>query len=66
MKGKYLRAIGGFIFATLMLAGTLFVSSGTVEAQHRRRVIICSTVPLSNLQAVWIRPLGLSLGLSRV
>lgn len=45
MKGKYLRAIGGFIFATLMLAGTLFVSSGTVEAQHRRRVIIVRPYP---------------------
>jgi hypothetical protein len=45
MKGKYLRTIGGFIIATLMLAGTLFVSSATVEAQHRRRVIVVRPYP---------------------
>lgn len=45
MKGKYLRTIGGFAIAALMLAGTFFVSSGTVEAQHRRRVVIVRPYP---------------------
>ena len=40
MKGRYLKKIGGFILAALMLSGVVFVSAGTVEAQHRRRVII--------------------------
>jgi hypothetical protein len=40
MKGRYLKKIGGIILAALMLSGVAFVSAGTVEAQHRRRVII--------------------------
>ena len=40
MKGKYLRRIGGLILATLMLSGIAFVSSSTVQAQGRRRVVI--------------------------
>jgi hypothetical protein len=39
MKGKYLRRVGGLLIATLMLFGTVFFSSGSVQAQ-RRRVII--------------------------
>lgn len=45
MKGKYLRTIGGFVLATLMLAGTLFFSSSTVEAQHRRRIVVVRPYP---------------------
>jgi hypothetical protein len=40
MKGRYLKRIGGFILAALMLSGVAFVSAGTAEAQFRRRVII--------------------------
>jgi hypothetical protein len=40
MKGKYLRRIGGFVLAALMLSGIAFVSPSTVEAQGRRQVII--------------------------
>jgi hypothetical protein len=43
MKGKYskyLKKIGGFVLAALMLSGIVFVSPNTVEAQGRRRVII--------------------------
>jgi hypothetical protein len=45
MKGKYLRRIGGLILVTLMLAGIVFVSPGTAEAQRRRRVIIIQPYP---------------------
>jgi hypothetical protein len=38
MRGKYLRKLGGFILAALMLPGLLMLSSGTAQAQ--RRVII--------------------------
>jgi len=40
MKGKYLRRIGGLIFAILMVAGVAFVSPSTAEAQRRRIVIV--------------------------
>jgi hypothetical protein len=43
MKGKYLKKVGGFVLAVLMLSGIAFVSASTVEAQGRqagRRVII--------------------------
>lgn len=41
MRGKYLKGVGGFILATLMmLTGIVFVSPSTAEAQGRRRVII--------------------------
>ncbi len=42
MKGQYLKKIGGFILAALMLSGIVFVSPTPVEAQGRRhgRVII--------------------------
>jgi hypothetical protein len=40
MKGKYFKRIGGFILAALMLSGIAFVSSSTVQAQTRRRVIV--------------------------
>ena len=39
MKGKYLKRIGGFVLAALMLSG-IAVSSSTVQAQGRRRVIV--------------------------
>lgn len=37
---KYLRRLGGLMFATLILATSVFVSTGSVEAQQRRRVVI--------------------------
>jgi len=40
MKGKYLRRIAGFALSLLMIAGIAFVSSGTVEAQRRRIIIV--------------------------
>jgi hypothetical protein len=40
MKGKYLRKIGGLAITALMLFGIAFVSSGEVQAQRRRRVVI--------------------------
>jgi len=40
MKGRYLKRIGGFVLAALMLSGVAFVFPSTVEAQGRRRVII--------------------------
>ncbi len=45
MKGKYLKRIGGFILATLMLSGIAFVSSSTVQAQGRRRVVVVRPYP---------------------
>jgi len=39
MKGKYLKRIGGFVLATLMLSGIAFVSSSTVQAQGRRVIV---------------------------
>jgi hypothetical protein len=57
MKGKYLRTIGGFAIAAMMLAGTFFVSSGTVEAQHRRRVVIVRPYPYR-----FYRPFGWGYG----
>ena len=45
MKGKYLRKIGGLALAVLMLFGIAFVSSGEVQAQHRRRVVIVRPYP---------------------
>ena len=43
MKGKYsryLKRIGGFVLAALMLSGIVFVSPNSVEAQRRGRVVI--------------------------
>ena len=40
MKGKYMRKIGGLALTALMLFGIAFVSSGEVQAQHRRVVIV--------------------------
>ncbi len=37
MKGRYLRRIGGFVLAALMLSGMAFVSASNVSAQGRRR-----------------------------
>jgi len=45
MKGKYLRKIGGFALAALMLPGIAFVSPGDVQAQGRRRVVIVRPYP---------------------
>jgi len=42
MRGKYLRKLGGFILAALMLPGVLALSSGTAQAQ--RRVVIVPRV----------------------
>jgi hypothetical protein len=39
MKGKYLKKIGGFVLATLMLSGVALVSSSTVQAQGRRVIV---------------------------
>jgi len=43
MKGKYLRRIGGLMLATLMLAGIVFVSPGSAQAQ--RRIVIVRPYP---------------------
>ena len=43
MKGKYLRRIGGFVLAALMLSGMAFVSASNVSAQGRRRIIVRSS-----------------------
>ena len=45
MKGKYLKKMGGFVLAALMLSGIAFVSPSTVEAQGRRRVVIVRPSP---------------------
>jgi hypothetical protein len=45
MPGKYLKRIGGFILAALMLSGIAFVSASTAEAQTRRRVVIVRPYP---------------------
>jgi hypothetical protein len=46
MKRRYLRRIGGLLLATLVLAGTAFFSSESVQAQQgRRRVIIVRPNP---------------------
>src|SRR5215216_1567519 len=45
MKGKYLRKIGGLALTALMLFGIAFVSSGEVQAQRRRRVVIVRPYP---------------------
>jgi hypothetical protein len=45
MKGKYLRRLGGLIFAMLMIAGVAFVSPSTAEAQGRRRIVIVRPYP---------------------
>src|SRR5918995_2570091 len=51
MKGKYLKRIGGFVLAALMLSGIGFASATTAEAQHRRRagrrVVIVRPYPYS-------------------
>ena len=43
MKGKYLRRISGLMLASLMLAGIVFISPISAEAQ--RRVIIVRPYP---------------------
>ncbi len=43
MKGRYLRRIGGFVLAALMLSGMAFVSASNVSAQGRRRIIVRSS-----------------------
>ena len=47
MKGKYIKRIGSFILATLLLSGVVVASSATAEAQTRRskRVIIVRPNP---------------------
>lgn len=42
MKGKYLKRLGGFVLAALMLTGIGFAAASNVEAQTRtgRRIII--------------------------
>ena len=45
MKGKYLRKIGGLALTALMLFGIAFVSSGEVQAQRRRRIVIVRPYP---------------------
>ena len=62
MKGKYLRTIGGIAIAALMLAGTFFVSSGTVEAQHRRRVLIVRPYPYRSYRPFGWRSWGYPYG----
>ena len=45
MKGKYLRRIGGFVLAGLMLTGIAFMSASNVSAQGRRRIIVVRPNP---------------------
>jgi len=45
MKRGYLKRFGGLLFAALMLVGVIFVSSGSAEAQRRRRVVIVRPYP---------------------
>ena len=45
MKGKYLRKIGGLALTLLMLGGIAFFSSGEVQAQRRRSVVIVRPYP---------------------
>ena len=40
MKGQYFKQIGGLLIAALVIAGALFVSPATAEAQRRRVVIV--------------------------
>ncbi len=43
MKGRYLKRIGGFLLAAIMLSGIAFTAATTAEAQRRqgrRRVVI--------------------------
>ena len=58
MKGRYLKRIGGFILAALMLSGVAFVSAGTAEAQFRRRVIIVRPYRSFGYRSFWGRPYG--------
>ena len=58
MKGRYLKRIGGFILAALMLSGVAFVSAGTVEAQFRRRVIIVRPYRPFGYRSFWGWPYG--------
>ena len=58
MKGRSLKKVGGFILAALMLSGVAFVSAGTVEAQHRRRVIIVRPYRSFGYRSWWGRPYG--------
>jgi hypothetical protein len=45
MRGKYLRRIGGFVLAGLMLTGVGFMSASNVSAQGRRRIIVVRPNP---------------------
>jgi hypothetical protein len=45
MKGKYLRRVGGLIFAILMIAGVAFVSPSSARAQRRGRIVIVRPYP---------------------
>ena len=45
MRGKYLRRIGGFVLAGLMLTGVAFMSASNVSAQGRRRIIVVRPYP---------------------
>ena len=45
MKGNFLRRIGGVVLATLMLAGIVLVSSDSVQAQSRRRIVVVRPYP---------------------
>jgi hypothetical protein len=40
MQRKYMKRIGGFFLAALMLSGVAFASANSVEAQSRRRRVI--------------------------
>ncbi|HEV7745654.1 MAG TPA: hypothetical protein VGO56_11715 [Pyrinomonadaceae bacterium] len=64
MKGRYLKRIGGIVLAALMLSGVALVSAGTVEAQHRRQVIIVRPYrPFG--RGFWGRPYGYPYGYNR-
>ena len=57
MKGAYVKRIGGLILAALMLGGTAFATSSTVQAQGRRRVVIVRRYPVRVY-----RPFGFGFG----
>jgi hypothetical protein len=65
MKGKYLQRVGSIIFAALMVAGMALVSSSTVQAQGRRRVIVVRPHPHRIYRPFGFRRWGYPYGYNR-
>ena len=53
MKGKYLKRIGGLFLAILMVAGIVFVSPSSVQAQRRRRIVVIRPYPYRFYNPFW-------------